>query len=511
MDYYDPNNTDFLSQEEKLARAQRMAAAIRGSVPQAQMIQPESFNSAVTGQKIIMPSRMPSKAALLAPLLNDALGAVAQHGVDSQRTALSKSEREAMNTWISNQPRATTQTTNPAEILEGADPVKATVQPTDQERLAWAQGGMNNPMTKDTAAKAVNDLIVNEPVREEARAEKALARQDKSRENALNRLTQLQMQQSRNDARMAQIQLQLQTVPAGTAASNQLRAEALQLQREQNAIKNEQAERKLQIDQQNADARTTTASRAGIPKPTAKQQDDMVKAAGTISGLTNVLNNMSDTMFNPVKHSEKTQAIGANSSDPQDQKDSATWAQYRSIANVIRNQLYGSALTAHEQSAFDSTSIDTLTGKAQAKVRVQRMLDLAKAGVARMKAMQKGGEMDPETGEVIMPDGSVAPGTVTIELSGMATGPGKGRTVPAAAKGGGEPTRADTAGVGTTSPGQIDSEIAQATADLAKVPDAASKKMLQDHIEELKRQKAQYFPNAGAASAPKTVKFSDLK
>ena len=84
-------------------------------------------------------------------------------------------------------PRQATQAETQGPATEtGTPPVSVgTVQPpapSGNERLQILQQGMAVPSLRDTVTKAFQDQIVQEPIRAEARAEKALARSDRAAE-----------------------------------------------------------------------------------------------------------------------------------------------------------------------------------------------------------------------------------------------------------------------------------------------------------------------------------------
>lgn len=69
---------------------------------------------------------------------------------------------------------------------------------------------------------------------------------------------------------------------------------------------------------------------------------------------------------------------------PQDWKDAATWWQgYDRYKNVVRNDLFGSALTVNEQAAFEKADINPGMDPAQIAKNLQAQQDVVKNGLKR--------------------------------------------------------------------------------------------------------------------------------
>lgn len=72
------------------------------------------------------------------------------------------------------------------------------------------------------------------------------------------------------------------------------------------------------------------------------------------------------------------------------------WADFQSMDNVVRNQLFGSALTAHEKAAYAGTTIDPSMTPAQIVKNFNRRRSIINAVVARQQNFLKKNGYDPD-------------------------------------------------------------------------------------------------------------------
>jgi len=106
--------------------------------------------------------------------------AVSQGMADRDERVAAAEEASAASAHMANMPSAKT-TEFKAPFMEGEEaPLtgnKTVTQPTREEKIRWAQTGMGIPSLKQTLEKAMEDQLINEPIREQARGEKVLDRQ----------------------------------------------------------------------------------------------------------------------------------------------------------------------------------------------------------------------------------------------------------------------------------------------------------------------------------------------
>lgn len=72
------------------------------------------------------------------------------------------------------------------------------------------------------------------------------------------------------------------------------------------------------------------------------------------------------------------------------------WADFQSMDNVVRNQLFGSALTEHEKRAYAATTVSPGMDSEQIKKNLNRRLQIIKAATARQQNFLKKNGYDPE-------------------------------------------------------------------------------------------------------------------
>jgi hypothetical protein len=86
--------------------------------------------------------------------------------------------------------------------------------------------------------------------------------------------------------------------------------------------------------------------------------------------------------------------IGSLSGAPEGMAD--WWADYQSMDNVIRNQLFGSALTEHEKQAYAATTITPRMDPKQIVERFNRRRAIINAVAARQQNFLKKNGYDPD-------------------------------------------------------------------------------------------------------------------
>lgn len=178
---------------------------------QQQEIQQELLRAQQIGQTPAPEGQMisghyvpPSWSQQLVPILNKVLGARQQQmALDQQRQLISSMQANASN-WASKLPRASqvqTQVAGPPTPA-GQVPYRVnTVQPTQQDMLAWAQQGQLNPLTKGLSDKYMQDVLIDAPKRAQTQqahrddlAMQLQARHDDIANQTANRLQIVQMQ-----------------------------------------------------------------------------------------------------------------------------------------------------------------------------------------------------------------------------------------------------------------------------------------------------------------------------
>jgi len=172
---------DFETELDRVKRAREEIALLRKrnagrEIPEGSMV----------GKHYVAPHWSQS---LLQPIAEN-VGAGVREGMNEQRAGvLSKAMQAEQEKWLASRPQATAPTElagpqeEPTDLGQAPQPLMSrAVQPSQQEKLAWAQQGTTNPLSKALAAKFGEDALIHEPIREEARAQQNLTREDTQRQ-----------------------------------------------------------------------------------------------------------------------------------------------------------------------------------------------------------------------------------------------------------------------------------------------------------------------------------------
>lgn len=72
------------------------------------------------------------------------------------------------------------------------------------------------------------------------------------------------------------------------------------------------------------------------------------------------------------------------------------WASFRSFDNQVRNQLFGSALTAQEKAAYEATTISERMAPAEIRKNLKTRLDIVNKALTRQQRFMKKNGFDGE-------------------------------------------------------------------------------------------------------------------
>jgi hypothetical protein len=106
------------------------------------------------------------------------------------------------------------------------------------------------------------------------------------------------------------------------------------------------------------------------------------------------------------------------------------WADWNSMDNVVRNQLFGSALTEHEKKAYEATTISPRMDPAQIEKNMNRRLAIVTAAAERQRNFLKKNGYDPDAVDALFaPLGNfgsgVGPKARTVVRTGVQKSTGK--------------------------------------------------------------------------------------
>jgi hypothetical protein len=475
-DVFDPNMDP---EEFAIRQAMSRAAALRKQPAPAQ-------GQMVSGQYVRAP-----KMAGLVPILNNLVADNIEGNAVQQQQALTARQREALNEWLTARPTAKT-TYGASDV----GPTMTTTEPTEADTTAWAAQGMKNPLARTLASKVVEDQIVNAPVR----AEKAAAK----KENTLlvnqrydeDRKARAQLAAENSKNRLDMLQMRLSTVGADTAARMELQR---QIARESNDLRRWQIESGIEqktLDRQSAenmfDRKLQSAvEKAGSLSPTQKKeiaglQDEVAQHSGYLATFKD--------NFSGPKAAVQAQLGGTflNSDDPEAAETAEWWRNFRAGDNVIRNGLFGSALTAPEKAAWQATTVSPLSSPAQIKAAIAAREKIVKDKFDRRMQLYTEGKIDAPPSNLGSAPGADAPKSALPRATG---------------------TRVTPAEQSARNQGQ--SEVL--LSEIRSGSNVANQADYDGLVRELKRTgyKGEIPPMKigapGAAPAPKTMKWSDLK
>lgn len=130
---------------------------------------------------------------------------------------------------------------------------------------------------------------------------------------------------------------------------------------------------------------TRTRQGRAIPDSTAKRVETNI---GIRDGLTRAVSGFKpDYAGNTVTGGLENILQGTLGTGTPGQRD--WWANFRSLDNQIRNDLFGAALTASEQKAYEETTISERMKPTEVRRNLQRRLDIVKKALARQQNFLK--------------------------------------------------------------------------------------------------------------------------
>jgi hypothetical protein len=296
----------------------------------------------VVGDRFVGPHWSEMLAAALQP-------AMAQWDVSNQEKALQKQTDEysradeaaaaAHQARMPTSRRVPTSQELPGPTEEGGPLYgQQTVKPTAEERMKWAQEGQRIPSRKELLSRYIDDLMIKEPEREEARA----FRKEESDANRAQTLL-IESEKLRQKEAEALLRSEDKRLSDAQRAEASQRADAIRLQI---AGMNHEI-RKAQVADQ-----VDRAANKPPPQAVSKSLDDLYDRATTIRSLSD--------SFNP-EYSGPTMGARTNVGQYIGTDSNAVdwWKNYRKQSELTeRHAMFGSALTEQEQKAWHASDID---------------------------------------------------------------------------------------------------------------------------------------------------------
>lgn len=331
-----PSQFDFEARQSAIEQRKKLLAALMRSQEQP-MQQPQGQ---MVGRTYVKPHWTQQLAPLVEKVMNNYALTREQKGLADDQAAYARDDQAAAQAHQGRMPQARPELPGPQ--AEGGSPELAARTPTTQERLQWAQEGMAIPSRRETLSKLIDDLTINEPVREEQR-------QFRSSESAANRAQQARIERERLEQRAAEAEQRAEDAAATREQRAQAQREANDLRREIAAMNNET--RRMVIE--------AAANKASAPKPV---PHGLMKELGEAQDRATTIADLSRTFrpeYSGVTMGARVRA-GAITGTDADAVD--WWKNYRKQSELTeRHALFGASLTEGEQKAWRDADIGPTT------------------------------------------------------------------------------------------------------------------------------------------------------
>ena len=289
-------NPDLMAQEEALADRkarlkQRALDAAKGiglyATPDGP-IPGQNFTSAVTGATMLGPTTRRPLLSSLTPLIAETRDAYDQGKLDEDRSGYQRMEAEAAQRHMQAMPQPR------VETYAGPNgPAQRTVEPTEQEKLQWAQRGAQIPSLRPTMQQYIADQVIKAPERQEAREERKLTREETRAEAQRKQAEELQYRRER-DAQTEQLRRDL------AGESNDLRRTLHAAIASNGAASGDGKASDYQIIQGDNGEVYRVGKKPGSPvervdaatgKSSGQQQKDALETRGQVERSTSAINN----------------------------------------------------------------------------------------------------------------------------------------------------------------------------------------------------------------------------
>lgn len=372
---------DFDSQIERAKRAQALIAQLRSQKPTQQ--------GEMVGKFYVPPSRM----SQIAPALSNIAGTMMQ----DRETQLDSRRQAAMRTgadqWMASRPSATMKEQPGPPTEEGVGPAPREVPPTPEARMAWAQQGQRNPLTRALAARYTEDQLIQEPIRVEARKNRVEDREDNqlARRDALDANLAFKAEQLKEQARQADVRANdklISDADRATAAEN-----ALELRRQALALQRQMFDYRKEHDKEVLGAKKDAAGKKLSDK--ARKELDAQDAASTaLAQGIEMLGKASDKGTGYVPGLVTDFVPGGQSLVAKYRDDSTNNAVQKLtfVTDEIRHGRFGSALTKVERASAAQYLPDPYDDKEAILRKSKGLQELIALNNSRLK--EKGGDAE---------------------------------------------------------------------------------------------------------------------
>lgn len=350
-----PGQFDFETRQAALEQRKRLLAALMRRQEQASA--EAAPDGRMVGRIYVNANPLEHLAHIAKPLMAQWGAQQEQKGIEADTAALSQADREAAAAHIARMPAARPELSGPRD--ESGSPELDASTPTTQDKLKWAQEGMSIPSRRDVLSKVITDLEVNEPVRQDARAEKRMDREDRQAESRATLQANLELKREQ----LAQAAEAARQRSEDTRASIDQRREAAQMH----------AGLMRELAQMRADAKAGDAAKGKtLPQSALKDIGALEETAARIGNLQREF----DPSYAGLKGAAAT--IAGNNIPGVTTKASEWWKNYRKEAELVeRHAMFGASLTENEQKAWRSADISPTMAPEAIQRNLTRRAELA--------------------------------------------------------------------------------------------------------------------------------------
>lgn len=165
------------------------------------------------------------------------------------------------------------------------------------------------------------------------------------------------------------------------------------------------------------------AGATGKPLPVTAIRD-LEKKANIAEQVSSLESRMKDEFFGNTVTGRLETTIGEYGGETlgiTDQGQTDWWKAYQDYINVVRNQLFGAALSAHEQAEFTKAIITARSAPSVARVNLARQKALTNKAVERLADTYKAGGYNQEQIDLYRPALAPKPLGAGSDLSGVST------------------------------------------------------------------------------------------
>ena len=331
---------------------------------------PNMPEGSMVGNRYVAPHWLSQIAAASGPLI-DRMGMQMLNQQDQNQSAqLSAADALASAAHQARMPVTRTEQDLPQDI--GGNMIQGPardITPTPQEKIQWANQGMNIPSRREMLTRLVQDQTIQEPIREEGRVEKRSDREDRQ-------------QEIRNNLEAGMVLKREQA-----AAADLLAREKLTEQAKEAARRSEDT--RLSIEQRREAAKNHDALMRTLQglKPAKQLPISVHKDLSELESASSNLESLAGS-FNPKDRKEDYSGIAATVRnkmapyDPTGSLDNAGaqwWKAYQKQAALAeRHAMFGATLTGNEKEAWDLADINMGMNEKTIKANLKIRADLAK-------------------------------------------------------------------------------------------------------------------------------------